>query len=159
MRLIVLGLAASLAACSSQRDEEPSRETEVLDIAPEDVPDSPPAIAYDGPIPRPITVGGQGTDADSCGVIAEVAKLEQGEDGYLSVRDAPNSEVKERDRLDTGQIVQICTASGGWSGVVYATAEDDPADCETAGIAEERNYTGPCSQGWVESRFLEPVSG
>lgn len=158
MRLIALGSAVLLAACSQQPAAEQAAETQVLDIAAEDALQTPPTIAYDGPIPRPITVGGQGADADSCAMVAEVANLDQGEDGYLSVRDAPNTSVKERDRLDAAQIVQVCASSPGWSGVVYATAEDGPADCETAGIAEERNYTGPCSQGWVESRFLETIS-
>ena len=158
-----------LAACSQSPDSsadvaatEP--EANAAEIQGENGQDSsvelPEQTAYDGPIPMPIRVGTDGPDMDACGTYAEVANLDPDGDNYVSVRDAPSTSVKERDRLDAGQGVQVCATSNGWSGIVYAGEDDEEQDCGTGSpVATVRNYTGPCRQGWVDSRYLEMVAG
>ena len=108
----------------------------------------------------PILIGGDGPQMDACGTLAKVANL--GTDGvdYVSVRDAPSTAVKERERLKAGRGVQVCATEGGWSGIVYRDEGDDAIDCGTGTpVATAQPYTGPCRQGWVESDYLEMVAG
>lgn len=118
-----------------------------------------PAMNYDGPIPMPIRIGVDGPELDSCGSYGEVTGLNPKGDNYLSVRDAPSAEVKERDRLDPGQGVHVCGESNGWYGVVYDKG-DDTRDCGTdSPVPTPRNYTGPCAQGWVSKKFVTILAG
>ena len=115
---------------------------------------------YPGPIPKPISVGGNGPSMDACGTYAEVSNLDIDGHSYLSVRDAPSIATKERARLKAGRGVQVCETENGWSGIIYRDEGDDATDCGTGTpVATEQNYTGPCRQGWVDSRYLEMIAG
>ena len=117
-------------------------------------------VAYDGPIPLPIKVGGDGPDMDACGTYAEVGALSGTEDGFLYVHDAPSDTTKARHRFSQGQGVAVCQTQNGFSGVVYPGEGQTLSDCGTGSpVAAEQNYTGPCRAGWVESRYLEMIAG
>ena len=159
-RFAIAALVA-LGACSqSAQDEAPSEATGSATPATPAISTPATTAAYDGPIPLPIRVGGDGPEMDACGTYAEVANLDQAGETYASVRDAPSTETKERDRLDAGQGVEVCATENGWSGVVYTKEGDEDQDCGTGSpVPDERNYTGPCRQGWVDSRYLEMIAG
>ena len=160
MKHLSIGLVAMVLASCSQSDEDTSVDSSPMEAPEVAVPMAGPAITYDGPIPMPIRVGSGGQRADACGATAQIANLDSGNDGYASVRDAPSDETKERDRLDAGQIVSICASEGDWTGVIYAKEGEPEQDCGlSTPVATEQNYFGPCSQGWVESRYLETVAG
>ena len=159
--LFATAALVALGACSqSARDEAPAEATASTTPAAAEAPAAATTAAYDGPIPMPIRVGGNGPDMDACGTYAEVANLNLAGDNYASVRDAPSTETKERDRLGEKRGVQVCATEDGWSGIVYRDEGDEATDCGTGTpIATEQNYTGPCRQGWVDSRYLEMVAG
>ena len=147
-----------LAACSQPQEDNASADTDPVATPAETV--APAEAAYDGPIPKPIRIGGDGPDFDACGTFAEVAEYDaEGEDKPY-VHDAPSTSTKSRDILAAGQGVQICASENGMSGIVYPGEDQTAADCGTASpAATEENYTGPCRSGWVEKRFLETIAG
>ncbi|MBD60054.1 MAG: hypothetical protein CL808_08045 [Citromicrobium sp.] len=173
---VIAAIAVSLAACQQApadgTADEPATENEapLEPSVPDEEPDleaepaapeaaGAPKLGYAGPIPMPIKIGTNGSDMDSCASYGEVSGLDPEGDNYLSVRDAPSTEVKERDRLDAGQGVHVCAESNGWYGVVYDKA-DAARDCGTdSPVPTPRNYTGPCAQGWVSSKFVTIVAG
>ena len=159
--LFAVAALVALGACSQlAQDEAPGEATASATPATPENSTTAATAAYDGPIPMPIRVGGDGPEIDACGTYAEVANLDPAGDNYLSVRDAPSTETKERDRLDAGQGVEVCAIDDGWSGIVYAKEGDEEQDCGTGSpVPEKRNYTGPCRQGWVDSRYLEMIAG
>ncbi|MEW4447974.1 hypothetical protein [Qipengyuania sp. JC766] len=115
---------------------------------------------YDGPIPKPIRVGAGGPGTMSCQQSGVVAGLADADIEYLSVRDAPSTLVKERDRLEDGQEVFVCSTENGWNAVIYSGPANGATDCELRGTAEgERNYTGPCRQGWVDADYVTGKAG
>lgn len=159
---LALGLTVLALAACSEPAETPAEDAVATPVGPEatTAADSQPSEPYDGPIPMPIKVGGEGADMDACATHARVAGLEAGGETYLSVRDAPSDMVKERDRLEDARDVAICATDGEWSGVVYPEEGQAIGSCEVSSpIAEERNYVGPCLQGWVRSQYLEEIAG
>lgn len=141
-----------------EKAEAPSDVAVPAETAPSEAA-TPAAGGYDGPIPKPIRIGTNGADMDSCASYGEVTGLDPDGDNYLSVRDAPSTKVKERDRLDPGQGVHVCAESNGWYGVVY-DKDDEQRDCGTdSPVSTERNYTGPCAQGWVSNKFVTITAG
>ena len=157
---LTLALSACERAPADGTSEEPATENEAP-LNPS-VPDEEPTVAasdYDGPIPMPIRIGTNGPDMDSCASYGEVSGLDPDGDNYLSVRDAPSTQVKERDRLSAGQGVHVCAEENGWYGVVYDTI-DEAKECGTdSPVDSPRNYTGPCAQGWVDADFVTIVAG
>lgn len=147
-----------LAACSQPQEENASADTDPVAAPAETV--APDEVAYDGPIPKPIRIGGDGPDFDACGTFAEVAEYDAESDDKPYVHDAPSTSTKSRDILAAGQGVQICVSESGMSGIVYPSEDQTVDDCGTASpAASEENYTGPCRSGWVEKRFLEMIAG
>lgn len=160
MKTLSLGLLAMLLASCSQADDEASAGSDVAKAPEVLATEAPPAMTYDGPIPMPIRVGGDGQQADACTAAAQVANLDRENSTYASVRDAPSDETKERDRLDAGQIVTVCASEGDWTGVVYSKNGEPEQDCGlSTPLATEQNYIGPCSQGWAQSRYLTMLAG
>lgn len=161
-KLIILTAILALSACSGQERTYETDETVTtrdFEGEPGDpLPKSPTQTeAYDGPIPRPIMVGSDGPQMDACGTYAEVANLDPQGDNYLSVRDAPSTATKERDRLDPGQGVSVCDSTDGWVGIVYSKTGED---CGTGSpVDAEQPYPGTCAQGWVDERFVEMIAG
>jgi len=164
---LTLSLAAGARTQTDGISETPAPEEKTeapADIAvpAETVPEAPgsPDLGYSGPIPMPIRIGTDGPNMDSCASYGEVSGLNPDGDNYLSVRDAPSSEVKERDRIGTGHKVHICAESNGWYGIVYDIEGDSGIDCGTdSPVDKPRNYTGPCAQGWVNKKFVTITAG
>ena len=159
---ILAATSLALAACSGEKEAEDIREAvaeassdgEAIEPSPSP---TDPASAYEGPIPQPIMVGSEGPELDACGSTGVVAKLDPKGDNYLSVRDAPSTLTKERDRLDAGQTVSICDSSDGWLGIVYSKIDEECGVSRP--VATEERYLGPCAQGWVDSQFVEITAG
>ena len=157
-------LLSALAACSPATDNSPDAGATTSNTnrsipAPADTDLEPQTANYDGPIPMPIRIGGD-AEMDACGTASQVANLDPQGDNFLSVRDAPSTQTKERDRLDAGQMVSVCATENSWSGIVYSRDGDAETDCGVdTPVATERNYTGPCRSGWVDSRYLEMQAG
>ena len=155
-------ITLTLAACSGEREAQDIRDavasadSDSATVEPVPTP-TDPAAAYEGPIPQPIMVGSDGPDMDACGTLGEVANLDPAGDNYLSVRDAPSTLTKERDRLDPGQRVTVCDSADGWVGIVYSKIDEN---CGVSSpVATEERYLGPCAQGWVDERFVEMIAG
>lgn len=109
---------------------------------------------------RLIMVGQEGTDLDACGAVGQVRGLDEGGDDFLSVRIAPGTRFKERDRVKNGNRLFLCDQSGDWYGVVYQKAGDDLMDCGTGTpSAYAGAYRGPCRYGWVHKFFVELLAG
>ena len=155
-------ITLTLAACSGEREAQDIRDavasadSDSATVEPVPTPTDPAAV-YEGPIPQPIMVGSDGPDMDACGTLGEVANLDPNGDNYLSVRDAPSTLTKERDRLDPGQRVTVCDSADGWVGIVYSKIDEN---CGVSSpVATEERYLGPCAQGWVDERFVEMIAG
>ena len=161
--LICTAGALALAACSQGSDEPATPVAEPSSTAAASSADVDPRTIssdYTGPIPLPIKVGGDGPDMDACGTYAEVVAYDSSGEDIPYVHDAPSASTKARDKLSPGQGVQVCAAQNGFSGIVYPRDDQDAADCGTGSpVATERNYTGPCLAGWVESRYLDMIAG
>ncbi|MFK4004356.1 hypothetical protein [Qipengyuania sp. NPDC077563] len=153
----------AIALCLLSACSQPQEEGAAVDDAPAVTPAesaAPAETAYDGPIPMPIRIGGDGPDFDACGTYAEVAEYDAAGEDKPYVHDAPSASTKVRHTLSPAQGVQICASENGWSGIVYPGEGQTAADCGTGRpVASEENYTGPCRQGWVEERYLEMIAG
>lgn len=90
----------------------------------------------------------------------EIVGLDPYGDGYVSVRKGPSSGNVELDRLYNGRQVYICDTAGDWSGIVYPKKGQTVEDCglDTGGSTRQP-YTGPCSFGWLFSRYVKGTSG
>ncbi len=109
---------------------------------------------------RLIMVGQDGRELDACGAVGQVRGLKEGGDNFLSVRIAPASDAKERDRVGNGNRLFLCDQSGDWYGVVYQKAGDDLMECGTGTpSAYSGAYRGPCRYGWVHKYFVEFLAG
>lgn len=109
---------------------------------------------------RLILVGQDGPNYDACASVAQVHGLKKGGDNYLSVRIAPGTSHKERDRLPNGNRLWLCDMHGDWHGVVYQKAGDDLQDCGmSTPSAYLGAYRGPCRYGWVHKYFVEMLAG
>lgn len=109
---------------------------------------------------RLIILGQDGIDLDACGGYGEVYRLKRGGDGYLSVRIAPGSRSKERDRIANGNQLWLCDKSGEWYGVVYQKPGDPELDCGVSSpIGFISAYRGPCRFGWVHESFVNFLAG
>lgn len=109
----------------------------------------------------PVMVGHDGPEFDACGAVGRVRGLNPKGDNFLSVRAGPDTSYPERDRLEQGQLVWLCDATGksGWHGIVYSKGPGDPA-CEVSSpVASKRLYSGPCQHGWVSARYVEAIAG
>ena len=159
MKYAAPAIALCLLAACSQPQEEGAAADDAIAATPAGSA-APAETAYDGPIPMPIRIGGDGPDFDACGTYAEVAEYDAAGEDKPYVHDAPSTSTKSRDILAAGQGVQICASENGWSGIVYPGEGQTAADCATGSpVASEENYTGPCRQGWVEERYLEMIAG
>jgi hypothetical protein len=115
-----------------------------------------PAIALArAKIDVPIMLGGN-DDLDACPSAGVISGLNPRGDGFLSVRSAPGVSYTEMDRLYNGNAVHICSARGGWTGIVYG----GDRDCGVGSPWPKRlAYTGPCKYGWVSSRYVTVTAG
>lgn len=102
-------------------------------------------------------IGLEGPEMDACGGLARVATYE----GEEMVRERPDAEALETDRLKHETLVWLCEGAGEWQGVVYPSGDfQELGDCEVSGaIAERRPYDGPCRHGWVLAQNLHMVAG
>jgi hypothetical protein len=108
--------------------------------------------------PRPVMIQSN-PNVDSCPDTGEVRGLNPHGQNYLSVRVAPGTRARERDRLRSGQEVTICddAGNGQWLGVVYT--RNPSQDCLGApSVRPGRPYVGPCRWGWVSRRYVTIVS-
>ncbi len=109
---------------------------------------------------RLIMVGQDGSELDACAAVGRVRGLREGGDNFLSVRIAPGTKAREKDRLGNGNKLYLCDQSGDWYGVVYQKAGDQMASCGTGTpSAFVGAYRGPCRYGWVHKYFVEFVAG
>lgn len=106
----------------------------------------------------PVEVGGDAV-FDACGSFGRIVGLDLKGDNFLSVREGPDPEDRERDRLGSGVLVAICDERGPWLGIVYP-APGTQTDCGVSSPHSERTpYRGPCRSGWVHGRFVDVVAG
>ncbi len=108
----------------------------------------------------PIIIGGNPM-YDACGSTGAVAGLDPRGDGFLSVRTGPGgAPFREFDRLQNGREVYICGDVGAWLAVIYPAPGGDMIDCGVSTPwAKAEAYSGPCSYGWVHSKYVRPVAG
>jgi len=108
----------------------------------------------------PVMVGGD-SEQDACGGAYQVVHLNPRGDNFVSLRSRPTTTGRELARLRSGQTGFLCDSSPNhqWQGVVYAPPGSD-IDCGVGTpIARKSAYRGPCTSGWVSSRFLELIAG
>lgn len=107
-----------------------------------------------------VLVGREGAGFDACGSVGQVHGLDTDGDNFLSVRIAPETGSRERDRIKNGNRLYLCDQSGDWYGVVYQKAGDTLQDCGTATpSAYVGAYRGPCRYGWVHKYYVEFLAG
>ncbi|MDJ0642531.1 MAG: hypothetical protein QNJ15_06925 [Erythrobacter sp.] len=107
-----------------------------------------------------VMVGQGGSEYDACGSVGQVHGLDEGGDAFLSVRIAPGTAARERDRIRNGNRLFLCDQSGDWYGVVYQKAGDALQDCGTGTpSAYVGAYRGPCRYGWVHKYYVEFLAG
>lgn len=99
------------------------------------------------------TLGGD--DLDACASNGEVVGLKKGGDNFLAVRSGPGTSHAKIDELGMSDAVYICAEDGDWYGIVYGDG-----DCGvTSPINPPSLYSGPCSSGWVHSRYVNVTAG
>ncbi|MEL7197146.1 MAG: integron [Pseudomonadota bacterium] len=109
---------------------------------------------------RLIMVGHNGPEFDACASSGQVHGLTKSGDGFLSVRIAPGTGSRERDRLMNGVRLSLCDMHEDWYGVVYQKPGDDLVDCGTGTPSAYKGaYRGPCRYGWVHKYFVEHLAG
>jgi hypothetical protein len=102
----------------------------------------------------PVQVGGQ-ADTDACSSQGQVKELDPKGDNFLSVRVGPGADFDEIDKLQTGDVVNLCDQRGGWHGIVYGAK-----DCGVGKpMAKRIPYLGVCKTGWVSGKFIVAVAG
>ena len=123
-------------------------------------PASPAAGSVGVKIDVPIVIGGDPT-FDACSTTGAVTGLDPRGDGFLSVMTGPGgAPFKEFDRLHNGRPVFICGVAGAWRAVIYPAPGGDMLDCGVSTPwARAEAYTGPCSFGWVHSKYVREVAG
>ena len=78
-----------------------------------------------------------------------------------AVRSGPGSDYPSIDTVRDGEIVLVCQerassdeADFDWAGIVYGRL---PERCNLSGSSNgQRVYSGPCRNGWIEHRHLDP---
>lgn len=109
---------------------------------------------------RLVMVGRDGAEFDACSSVGRVHGLDEDGDNFLSVRIAPGTGSKERDRIKNGNRLFLCDQSGDWYGVVYQKAGDALQACGTGTpSAYVGAYRGPCRYGWVHKYYVEFLAG
>ncbi|MGV2496339.1 hypothetical protein [Pelagerythrobacter aerophilus] len=118
-------------------------------------PPAPPT-APAGEVRVPM-IGLEGPGADACGGIARIATYDEEE----PVRERPDPEAPESEKLPHKTLVWLCEASGEWQGIVYPSGKfQELGDCRVSSpVPEKRLYDGPCRHGWVIAENLELVVG
>ncbi len=122
---------------------------------------SPPRQALVG-LMRPVRVGLGGPDLDACGSRGRVARLNPRGDNFLAVKAAPILTADRKDKLISGDIVDICesTADNSWYGVIYVHGGKNPDGCGHYGtVPRVRVYAGPCKSGWVLAKYVTVFAG
>ena len=101
--------------------------------------------------PEPIYAADAAYD-DACGTLSIVSEAQVN----LHVRPARYSKVKTK--LQINQMVNVCTETGKWAGVIVA---DNGVECRVADLARGHNdqYSGPCLYGWVTAEALQMLAG
>lgn len=97
--------------------------------------------------PLPVQVGGY-VEYDACLAVGKAVSSPAG----FSVRTRPETSAPVVATLTEGQFVWMCdsTDDQAWTGILLSHREDGRIACGVSGtIAERRDYTGPCLQGWV----------
>ncbi len=128
-----------------------------------------PAWAHNGPATdrkstRQVIV------SDYCNPLYHVSGLQEGGEGFLSVRLVPRTGAHEIYRLHQGEQVSVCQTSpdGRWYGIIFkprelASYDDECVLMESPSGAKERydlqSLPGPCLTGWVSARNLESAAG
>lgn len=124
-----------------------------------------PAKAGERP---PMLIGGVSSPTpfptDACPAQAKVVGLDPYGDNFLSVRSGPGGRpYDEKDRIHTGQILNVCSWGGTWIKVVYAPGVFDLSQVRDCGVSTPwpvaRPYVGPCRWGWVHKNYIEIVAG
>ena len=155
MRILLAGAAAlALAACSqSEEAEVPADDTAATTDSGTTVADAG-APTVDGV--KPVMIGGDGPDMDACGTLSKVVA-----GGDPVVRSADNATANEVATLEAGQNVIVCDSGAeGWSGIVFDPVDKQNPTCGTGSpVAEEQEYKGICTSGWIQSENLEMIAG
>lgn len=101
-----------------------------------------------------IVIGGE--DGPACGFAGTIVGLDPGADGFLSVRNGvAGKRSPEIDRLFNGDEAFICAKDGPWLGAVYGGRRRLDAECGVDKPWRLRQpYSGPCSFGWIHSRYV-----
>ncbi|MEM6909803.1 MAG: integron [Pseudomonadota bacterium] len=109
---------------------------------------------------RLVMVGRDGAELDACSSLGQVHGLKKDGDDFLSVRIAPGSASKERDRIANGTRLFLCDEHNDWYGVVYQQTGDALVDCGASTPSSYVGaYRGPCRYGWVHKYFVEFLAG
>jgi hypothetical protein len=114
------------------------------------------AVAQPGS--RPVRVGLNGPELDTCTPYSEIRGLNPRGDNFASVRAAPTIRARELDRLGPGRRVWICEEASGWAGIVYGPRGSVACGVEGT-VPRAHAYRGPCRSGWVSSRYVTPIAG
>lgn len=98
-----------------------------------------------------------GHDTDPCGN-GHVSSAPGEGDSDLTVHSAPEANAAGIGALYKGQVLYVCQEKGDWLGIVYT--DDSKKNCNTTTPWKETApYTGPCSSGWVERKYVEITAG
>ncbi|XSG81906.1 MAG: integron [Methyloligella sp. ZOD6] len=106
---------------------------------------------------KPVPVMAGLDSGDACGAWGQIVGLEDDPDAVLPVRAGPGPDYAVVDEIKQGQGVSMCDRKQDWEGIVYSKTG------KSCGVGtpwpEPRAYSGPCSSGWVERKYVELVAG
>jgi len=114
-----------------------------------------PALAS-GPSVVPVIVG-EIAETDGCSALGQISGLSS---ETLMLRSGPGDSYKALGKLSNGDFVHLCSSSadGDWSGVVLAM--DGVIDCGVSSpLPTPRPYKGPCTSGWIPTKWATVVAG
>ena len=113
-----------------------------------------PVLASESEVP---VVVGEISGFDACTSLGQVTGLR---DRKLVLRSGPGSSFRGKRTLQNGDLVHLCStsANGKWSGVVLAM--DGVLNCGVSSpLPTPRPYKGPCTFGWIPTKWTVVVAG
>ena len=101
-----------------------------------------------------IKVGGS-PDYDACSALGVIEH--KSTTGFVSLLSAPTEDAISVVELPSGAHFWICEEQENWIGGIVV---EDGKECGVATpIATPQDYGGPCTQGWLDRRFVTLLAG
>lgn len=108
--------------------------------------------APSAPTPTPAVAAPQAAAGVKTCYPGRIARMNSGQ---LEVRTAPNTAAWVVDQIDNERPVYVCGMQAGYTRVIYSNFYSVDGYCAAAQQPYESPYSGPCSIGWVDDKYVD----